>query len=204
MHSKRKKDKESSLIKLSINQGGYFTAKQALKLGYSYRAQSYYLETGYWVKEDRALYRVHFLPYQKNDELIKAYFWSRDKKDIPQAVISHESAIMVHDLGEIIPKKIHLTVPKSFRKKPLEKYLIYKANIVKNEIENKDFFKVTTVIKTITDLVNNIDQEQLAKIIGGSYDRGLISQHDIELANVNDVIKRKLLSLLAIARNQNQ
>ena len=139
MPNKKKKDKESSLIELSINQGGYFTAHQALKLGYSYRAQSYYLETGYWVKEDRALYRVNFLPYQKDDELIKAYFWTRDKNDIPQAVISHESAAMVHNIGEIIPKEIHLTVPKSFRKKPQNKYKLYKANIAKSEIENKDF-----------------------------------------------------------------
>ena len=202
MPNKKKKDKESSLIELSINQGGYFTAHQALKLGYSYRAQSYYLETGYWVKEDRALYRVNFLPYQKDDELIKAYFWTRDKNDIPQAVISHESAAMVHNIGEIIPNEIHLTVPKSFRKKPPNKYNLYKSNIAKNEIENKDFFKVTTPIRTITDLVHKIDQEQLAKIIEDSYHKGLINQHNIELANVSDSLKRKLLALFVIIRNK--
>lgn len=203
MSNRIKKDKQSKLIELSIGQGGYFTAKQALKLGYSYRAQSYYLETDHWVKADRALYRVNFLPYQKNDELIKAYFWSRDQNDIPQAVISHESAIMIHGLGEIIPKKIHLTVPKSFRKKPPSKYEIYKANISKNEIENKEFFKVTSPIRTIIDLTNKIDEDQLVKIIEDSYHRGLISQHDIELANTNDNLKRKLLVLFVMIRNKN-
>ena len=202
MQNKNTINKEKKLVELAISQGGYFTAKQALKLGYSYRAQSYYLETGYWVKEDRALYKVNFLPYQKDDELIKAYFWTRDKNDIPQAVISHESAAMVHNIGEIIPKEIHLTVPKSFRKKPPNKYKLYKANIVKNEIENKDFFKVTTPIRTITDLVHKIDQEQLTKIIEDSYHKGLINQHDIELANVRDGLKRKLLALFVIVRNK--
>ena len=202
MPNKKKKDKESSLIELSINQSGYFTACQALKLGYSYRAQSYYLETDYWIKEDRSLYRFNFLPYQKNDDLIKACFWSRNKNDIPQAVISHESAAMVHDLGEIIPKKIHLTVPKSFRKEPPTKYQIYKENIANSEIESKEFFKVTTPIKTIVDLIQKIDQEQLAKIIEDAYHKGLITQHAIEQANINDSLKRKLLALFVIVRNK--
>ena len=99
------------------------------------------------------------------------------------------------NLGEIIPKKIHLTVPKSFRKKSPTKYQIYKANVAKNEIEKKEFFKTTTLVKTITDLVQQIDQEQLIKIISNAYYKGLITQHDIELANVSDSLKRKLLAL---------
>ncbi len=202
MQSKNKTNKEKELIELAISQGGYFTAKQALKFGYSYRAQNYYVETKQWLKEDRALYRFSFLPILKEDELIKAYFWSRDKKDIPQAVISHESALSVHGLGEIISDKVNLTVPKSFRKKAPRKYLIHKADLTNKEIEKRDSFKVTNVVKTIIDVTENVDPEQLKKIVEDAYKKGLISQREIELSNTNVEVKRKLLSVFAQVRNK--
>lgn len=202
MQSKNKINKEKELIELAMRQGGYFTAKQALKFGYSYRAQNYYVEAKQWLKEDRALYRFNFLPFSKEDELIKACFWSRDKKDIPQAVISHESALSVHGIGEIISDKVNLTVPKSFRKKAPRKYLIHKADLINKEVEKRDSFKVTNVVKTIIDMTENIDPEQLKKTVEDAYKKGLISQHEIELSNSNLEVKRKLLSVFAQVRNK--
>ena len=202
MQNKNIANKEKKLIELAISQGGYFTANQALKLGYSYRAQNYYVETKQWLKEDRALYRFSFLPTLKEDELIKACFWSRDKKDIPQAVISHESALLVHQVGEIIPDKISFTVSKLFRKKPPKKYLIYKADLVNKEIEKRDSFKVTNVVKTIIDVTESIDPEQLKKIVEDAYKKGLLSQDKIELSTTSSEIKRKLLSIFAEVRNK--
>jgi predicted transcriptional regulator of viral defense system len=202
MQSKNKINKEKKLIELAISQGGYFTAKQALKFGYSYRAQNYYVETKQWLKEDRALYRFNFLPFSKEDELIKACFWSRDKKDIPQAVISHESALSVHGVGEVISDKVNLTVPKSFRKKPPKKYLIYKVDLTNKEIEEKDFFRVTSVIRTVADIAEKVDPEQLKKIVEDAYKKGLLSQHEIELSNSSVEVKRKLLSVFAQVRSK--
>lgn len=202
MQSKNKINKEKELIELAISQGGYFTAKQALKFGYSYRAQNYYVEAKQWLKEDRALYRFSFLPFSKEDELIKAYFWSRDKKDIPQAVISHESALSIHEIGEIIPNKINLTVPKSFRKKTPRKYLIHKTDLGNKEVEKRDSFKVTNVVKTIIDVTESVDPEQLRKIVEDANKKGLVSQQEIELSNSNVEIKRKLLSVFVQVRNK--
>ncbi len=202
MQSKKVINKEKKLIELAISQGGYFTAKQALNLGYSYRAQNYYVETKQWLKKDRALYRFSFLPVLKEDELIKACFWSRDKKDIPQAVISHESAISVYGIGEIIPDKISLTVSKSFRKKPPKKYLIYKTDLINKEIEKKDFFRVTSIVKTIIDIAEKFDTEQLKKTVEDTYKKGLLSQNEIELSNTSVEIKKKLLSIFAEVRNK--
>jgi len=202
MQSKKKINKEKKLIELAISQGGYFTAKQALRFGYSYRAQNYYVEAKQWLKEDRALYRFNFLPFSKEDEFIKACFWSRDKKDIPQAVVSHESALSVHGIGEVISDKINLTVPKSFRKKAPRKYLIYKADLVNKEVEKRDSFKVTNIVKTIIDVTEDLDPEQLKKIVEDAYKKGLISQHEIELSNTSVEIKRKLLSVFAQVRSK--
>lgn len=197
MLKKLKRNKEKDLLKIAISQGGYFTAKQALKAGFSYRAQKYYIETKHWVKAGRALYRFDFIPFSKYDEYIKTSFWSRDKDDNPQAVISHKSALEVHGIGDIIPGKIYFTVPKTFRKKMIRSYICHKEELAKKDIENREGFKVTTPVKAIIDITEKVDPEQLKKAIYDAYMKGLISQNDIEEARINDLIKRKLLNILA-------
>lgn len=87
--------KEKRLIEIAIDKGGYFTSKQALKCGYSHRVQKYHVETRHWIKEDRGLFRLDFL-HSKYDEYFKAIFLTRDRNDIPQGVISHESALFIY------------------------------------------------------------------------------------------------------------
>lgn len=192
-----KKNKEKELLKTAITQGGYFTAKQALKIGFSYRAQKYYIETNNWIKEGRALYRFDFIPFSKYDEYIKVSFWSRDKDDNSQAVISHQSALEVHGIGDIIPGKIYFTVPKSFRKKVAKGCICHKEDFVKKDTEIREGFKVTTPVKTIIDIAEKVDTEQLEKVLYDAHQKGLISQSYIEKARTNNHIKRKLLNILA-------
>lgn len=195
--NKKLKDKKRKLFEIISSQGGYFTASQALKTGYSYRSQKYHSETGEWIKEGYGLYRLSNFQFQKHSELIKLSFWSRDKNDKPEAVISHESALAVHELGEIIPAKVYFTVPKIFRKKIPKNCICYKSTLKKNEIEDKEGFKVTRPIKTIIDVSEKIDLEQLEKVMLDAYQKGFINQHVIEKAETSDEIKRKLLSLFS-------
>lgn len=194
------KNKKRKLFELVSSQGGYFTARQALKIGYSYRSQKYSLETGEWVKAGYGFYKLSNYPISKYSELIELYLWSRNKNDIPQAVISHESALDVHKLGEVIPTKVHFTVPKIFRKKIPKNYLCYKSDLKRDEIEEKEGFKVTSPIKTIIDVVEKIDLEQLEKVVFDAYQKGFINQHTIEKADAKDETKRKLLNIFSKIR----
>ena len=191
------KNKKRKLFELISSQGGYFTARQALKIGYSYRNQKYNLETGEWIRTGYGVYRLSNFPISEYSELIELSFWSRDKNDKPQAVISHESALSVHKLGEIIPAKVCFIPQKTFRKKIPKNYKCYKAALEENEIEEKEGFKVTTPIKTIIDVSEKIDSEQLTKVILDAYQKGFINQHVIEKANTSDEIKRRLLSIFS-------
>lgn len=191
------KNKKRKSFELMSSQGGYFTARQAFKIGYSYRSQKYNHETGEWIKTGYGLYRHSNYPTPEYPELIELYFWSRDKNDNPQAVISHQSALSVHKLGDIIPAKVCFTAPKTFRKKIPENYICHKAALGKDEIEKKEGFKVTTPIKTIIDVSEKIDLEQLEKVVIDAYQKGFINQYLIEKSNASDGIKRKLLNVFS-------
>ena len=191
------KNKKRNLFELISSQGGYFTSRQALKIRYSYRSQKYNLETGEWIKAGYGLYRLSNYPISEYSELIELSFWSRNKNDKPQAIVSHQSALYVHKLGEIIPAKVFFTVPKTFRKKIPKNYTCYKSTLEKDETEEKEGFKVTTPIKTIIDVSEKIDLEQLEKVIFDAYKKGFINQHVIEKANTSDQTKRKLLNVFS-------
>jgi hypothetical protein len=56
------------------------------------------------------------LAVPEHDDLIRLSLWSRDRSDRPQAVASHITALELHHLSDVLPTRIHLTVPRSFRK----------------------------------------------------------------------------------------
>ena len=109
-------NKRQKLFEVTSLQQGYFTAKQAVKAGYSYRMQSHYRQKGEWLEIDRGIFRLAQFPHSPDEDYVRWSLWSRGRDGQPQAVISHDSALGIHELSDIMPAKIHLTVPSGLRK----------------------------------------------------------------------------------------
>ena len=141
-------------------QGGYFTAKQAKESGYDYPHLEYHVSTGSFERVEHGLYRAgrtRALPAHKHrsrreDDLIRLSLWSRNRDDEPQAVVSHESALVLHDLTELLPKETHVTVPPRFRKHPPEGCVIHKSILRSGDVEEWTGFRVTTPLRTLRDV----------------------------------------------------
>src|SRR2546428_5990833 len=113
MPSRDRIELRKRLTALAGPQSGYFTAQQALKIGYSYPAQRYHADRGNWTRVDRGIFRLPEWPTGQHDDLVRWTLWSRHR-----AVVSHETALAVHGLGDVNPARIHLTVPPGFRARP--------------------------------------------------------------------------------------
>jgi len=103
-----------ALYQIAAAQGGYFTAAQARRAGYAYSQQHFHLTRGNWVRIERGLFRLRDFPAGEREDLIRWSLWSRNQKGAPQAVVSHETALTIHELSDVMPDKIHLTVPRGF------------------------------------------------------------------------------------------
>ena len=70
------------LYRIADAQGGYFTAAQALQVGYAYSQQHFHLRRGSWLRVDRGIFRLRDYPPGEREDLIRWSLWSRNQKGI--------------------------------------------------------------------------------------------------------------------------
>ena len=184
-----------ALYVVAATQGGYFTAKQAATAGYDYPHLAYHLQAGNFERAAHGLYRLPTIPPAEHDDLIRLSLWSRGRDDAPQAVVSHASALFLHELSDVLPDKVYLTVPKSFRKGAPSGCVLAKARLAPMDIEIREGFAVTTPLRTLQDLATGpgITDEQLDRAIGDAIRRGLAR---------GSILKQELSKLMSPARRE--
>ncbi|MCA3005895.1 MAG: hypothetical protein LW650_02720 [Planctomycetaceae bacterium] len=170
------KDALRSLTALAVTQGGYFTAKQAGVAGYGTAHLAYHVSAGNFERSGRGLYRIATLPTSEHDDLVRLWLWTRDRNDRPQGTVSHQTALSLHDLGELIPGEIHLTVPRVFRKRAPKGCRLHKGKVEAGDSKEMFGFRVTTPLRTLQDLAadGSLSREQLMVAVSAATERGLI------------------------------
>ena len=124
------------LYEIAEEQGGYFTPKQAEAAGFSRKNHNYHVQMGNWIRERRGIYRLAKFPPAERPDLMFWWLWSRNHNDVPQGVYSHETALSIYDLSDINPAKLHMTVPRSFRRRgtPSQLPVLHRASVHKDDI----------------------------------------------------------------------
>lgn len=173
--ARSKRDVARHLTTLAQSQSSYFTVKQAKNVGYGDPHLNYHLAAGNIERIGHGLYRLTNIPLDEDADWVRLSLWSRNRRDEPQAVVSHESALVLHGLSELLPNRIHLTVPPGFRKPSPRGCVLHKAILDKDDIEERVGYRVTTAIRTLHDAADSgVSQEQLAKAIEDGLTRGLV------------------------------
>jgi predicted transcriptional regulator of viral defense system len=172
-----------ALAVLAQEQGGYFTAKQASEAGYNYPHLVYHVGVGNFERVGHGLYRLPTIPPREHDDLVRLSLWSRNRRDEPQAVVSHQSALVLHGLSELLPGETHLTVPPTFRKPAPRGCILHKAVLAPHQIEQRAGFRITTPLRTLLDAASGgVSIEQLGKATTDALSRGLVRQQALDEA----------------------
>jgi predicted transcriptional regulator of viral defense system len=187
-----------ALYQTAAAQGGYFTATQASQAGYAYSQQHFHISRGNWLKVDRGLFRLRDFPPGEREDLIRWSLWSRDQADAPQAVVSHDTALAVHELSDVMPARIHLTVPKGFRKRVPPDCVLHTASLSSDEVESRTGYRVTTPLRTLLDVADSpLSQEHLNRAVRDALERGLVRRYRLETAPGSATACRRLAQALA-------
>lgn len=165
---------------------GYFTTAEATDAGLSRRALSHHATVGTLERVDHGIYRLCVYPASRFEDVIVAALWAG-----AESAISHESALVVHGLGEAMPPVVHLTVPRPFRgKRP--GVLVHHRPLDQAERVIVDAVPVTSVERTLTDVAERSDPALVLAAAHEALDRGLTTRRRLERA-VSDPATRKLL-----------
>ncbi len=182
----------NTLFEIAEEQQGYFTTKQAADAGCQPGSQAHHAKSGNWLRMERGIYRLARFPQSAEEQLVIYSLWSRNRAGEPEGVYSHQTALSIHDLSEMNPAKLHMTVPTTFRRnaRPPRILALHRANLDKKDIEQRHGFAVTTPLRSIADLVaaDSVSREIIEEALAGARQRGLVPLRD--LANLKR--RRKL------------
>lgn len=160
-----------SLYRLASSQAGYFTAAQALEIGYSYQAQKYHVDYGNWERVDRGIFRIPEWPIGLHDDLARWVLWSKGR-----GIVSHDSAASAYNLGVANPSKIHLTVPPDF-KMSHPHVVLFHRHLPDSDTCVLDGAAITTVERTVVDIIeSHVDEEFIQAIVDDAIETGVVTR----------------------------
>ncbi len=166
------------LYEIARIQEGLFTAEDAVSAGYSRRLHTYHVQRGHWLRIERAIYRLREFPESRYEDLARWTLWSRGK-----GVISHDAAAAFHELGDLMPAHVHLTVPPGFRKRVPSSIVVHRGRLQSDEVREATGFRVTTPLRTILDLLlSGTESDRLASVVRDALERGAVRRRALEAA----------------------
>ena len=100
------------LFETAAGQSGYVTTKQAAEAGYSTHLLRKHILAGRVTRPQRGIYRLVHFPVGEHEELVTAWLWSEQA-----GVVSHQTALSLHGLSDVLPAQVHLTLPEAWRRR---------------------------------------------------------------------------------------
>ncbi len=179
-----KRPNHDQLFQTASQQGGYFTATQAHSAGISTYLLWYHVRRGRYERARRGLYRLRHYPSSPNEHIIEAWLAAG-----PDAVVSHDSALALHGLSDVVPAKVHVTLPRHHRwmanrsgKRGIQLHTVA-APLKGHDVTVRDGVRVTTPARTIVDAAQaGTAPEQVLLAIRQAIERGLVTARGLRAA----------------------
>jgi hypothetical protein len=87
-----------------------------------------------------------------------------------------QTNVRLHELTDLMPDRIHLSVPKGFRKRPPKGVVLHKTRLEEGDVEDRRGYRVTTPLRTILDVARSlrVSPEHLEAAVAEALGRGLV------------------------------
>jgi predicted transcriptional regulator of viral defense system len=164
-----------ALFAVAELQAGYFTTAQAGGAGYSRQLVAHHAAAGNFERVSRGVYRMARYPGTPREDLYVAWLQAG-----PDAVVSHDSALDVYDLSDIMPSEIHLTLPRTSSRRRTG-IRMHTTPLDPTEVTSREGLPITTVARTIVDVIRaGTSTEHVARAIDEALTRGMVTEADLQ------------------------
>jgi predicted transcriptional regulator of viral defense system len=170
------------LLDRAFDQYGFVTSSDARSLGIDQKRLVDMERRGALERVARGLYRFKIVPRTGREHLMEAALWPRRTR----GVLSHDTALELHDLCDINPTKIHITVPRAYRinREVPATYAIHHSDLANADRTLVEGITAVTPARSIEDAIDtHVDPKLIDQAIDTARRRGLIRGET--LADIN-------------------
>jgi predicted transcriptional regulator of viral defense system len=190
------------LYRITESQAGYFTTQQAIAAGMDRSTLRHHARPGgRYERVRRGLYRLRHFPTSPHEHVVAAWLPLRDTG----AVVSHESALELYELSDVIPSATDLSLPRSKRgQRPRPGVRLHTLEHPPRETETRRLVgvPVTTPERTILDALQGGTQlEQIELAITQAMERGLTTPRRLRSAATSRPARTRAFVEHALQRN---
>jgi predicted transcriptional regulator of viral defense system len=175
-----------ALYDVASSQEGLFTTRQAASAGYSPPLLDHHQKAGRITRVRRGIYRLVHFPPGEHEELVAAWLWTEGK-----GVISHQTALSMQGLSDVLPAQIHITLPAAWRHRRLRVpagLVLHFAEVPPKERSWIDAVPVTSTSRTLNDCaLASLSPDMLRQAAKQALSRGLVTR--AELGEVEKALK---------------
>ena len=163
------------LYEVAAGQDGLFTTQQATAAGYSSQLLRHHVRAGRVVRVRRGIYRLVHFPAGEQEDLVAVWLWSEQ-----EGVFSHETALTLHSLSDVLPARVHLTLPTRRRLRIPPGVVLHHAEVAEEERAWVGAVPVTSPARTIKDCAAaHLSPDLLLQAIEQARARGLVAKAEI-------------------------
>ncbi|MGH3853639.1 MAG: type IV toxin-antitoxin system AbiEi family antitoxin domain-containing protein [Pseudonocardiaceae bacterium] len=171
------------LYRLAEAQAGYFTARQALAAGMDRSTLRHHARPGgRYERVRRGLYRLRHFPTSSHEHVVAAWIPLREAG----AVVSHETALELHSLSDVIPIAVHLSLARTkrgHRPRPGVRLHTLERPPDPAEVRSVRGMPTTSPERSIVDALNaGTAPDQIELAIGQALERGLTTPRRLRAA----------------------
>jgi predicted transcriptional regulator of viral defense system len=161
-----------------ISRAAIFNAAQARAHAVSRQLLEHHVRRGRFHRVRRGLYRIHGFPTVEHDDMREAWM----AVGIPDALLSHESALALLDLSDNIHDATHILVPRRRRGLRPPPGVIVHTRPDSEDIATvwRDGLPLTAPARTLLDVADQLQPEQLAMAVRQALRRGLVTAGQLQ------------------------
>ena len=178
------------LYETAASQAGYVSTEQAAEAGYSLPLLQYHVRTGRLERVRRGVLRLAHFPPSDHEDLVPLWLWAQKL-----GVFSHETALFLHDLSDVLPANRHLTVPASWASRRLRvprSLVLHFADLGRKDSAWKGPVPVTAPLRTIVDCsADHVAPDLVRQAIDQGIRRGLFARATVRAALGRPATRRK-------------
>lgn len=141
------------LREVALDQHGFVTTAQALESGVSDASLAMMVRRDRLERVAHGVYRVSQVPVTQDEPFMLAVLWT----GVPEACLSHETALAVRELSDINPTAIHVTVTRRRRIQRAggEGYVLHREDLAPDQMTWWHQIPIVTIAVAISQCITS-------------------------------------------------